>query len=210
MPWPLSPNLMRYLVTAALLVTAFIVSHSAQAQSARDASDNAPLTRHRVTLSVGLLPQLDTEPGSARINSYLGALAYANRVAADWEAEVAAALHGVEATAGESATVISLLIGINYYPPALALTSAVRPYLTGSVGPYVGSSADGFAGRTRTETVVGTRFGGGVDVRLARWLHGGLRAAYHVAPNYSEPVGSITTPRGAQLSLELGVTFGGR
>lgn len=162
--------------------------------------------RHRITLDLGLLPQVEAEPGRAEISGYVGSFAYANRVASHWEVELGAALHGTEATAGESATVTSLLIGANAYP--LALTPSIRPYVTGALGPYVGLSARG--AEARTETVLGARIGAGVDARLTGWLHGGLRAAYHVAPDFAEPVGDVANPGGAQLSLELGVTFGGR
>jgi len=182
------------------------------AQPAPATADDGPTSppRHRITLGVGLLPQVETSPGSAQASGFLGSLAYANRVALRWEAEVAAALHSVDATAGDAATVSSLLIGANYYPAVFARSATVFPYLTGALGPYVGTTASGFAASTRTETVVGARIGGGVDVRLARWLHGGLRAAYHIAPDYAEAVGGITSPRGAQLSLELSIVLGRR
>lgn len=162
--------------------------------------------RHRITLSFGLLPQIEAEPGSARISGFAGSLTYANRVARHWEAELDAALHDAEANAGASATVTSLLIGANAYP--LGLIPSLRPYVTGALGPYVGVSARG--AEARTETVLGARIGAGVDARLTGWLHGGLRAAYHAAPDFAEPVGDIANPRGVQLSLELGVTFGSR
>lgn len=180
------------------------------AQSTPATADDDPPPRHRFTLSIGLLPQVEARPGRAQASGFLGSLAYANRVARRWEAEVAAALHSVDATAGDAATVSSLLIGANYYPAVFGSSSSVYPYLTGALGPYVGTAASGFTSSTRTETVVGARVGGGVDVQLARWLHSGLRAAYHIAPDYAETVGSITSPRGVQLSLELSVVFGGR
>jgi hypothetical protein len=37
-----------------------------------------------------------------------------------------------------------------------------------------------------------------------------VRGAYHVAPAFDEPVGSIERLTGPQLSVTFGVTFGGR
>lgn len=199
---------MRYVIAALLLATGLLTMSSAHAQSTRDGVSEGATSPacHRITLSIGLLPQIDAEPGSAQISGYVGSLAYANRVTTNWEVELDAALHDAEATGGESATVTSLLIGANAYP--LGLTPSLRPYVTGALGPYVGVSAR--SAEARTETVLGARIGAGVDARLTGWLYSGLRVAYHAAPDFDEPVGTIANPRGVQLSLELGVTFGGR
>jgi len=199
---------MRYFAAALFLAAGLILLPSAHAQSTGDEMNDEAISpdRHRITLGLGLLPQVEAEPGRAEISGYVGSLAYANRVTPRWEVELSAALHGTEATAGESATVTSLLMGANAYP--LTLTPSMRLYVAGALGPYVGVSARG--AEARTETVLGARIGGGVDARLTGWLHGGLRAAYHVAPDFAEPVGDVANPGGVQLSLELGMTFGGR
>lgn len=203
---------MRHLLAALLLVAGLITPHAAHAQSApaEARNDERSPARHRVSLGLGLLPQATAEPGTAQISGHIASLAYAHRIAPTWEVEVSASLHGTEATFGEAATVTSLLMGVNVYPSFLAPAASVRPYLTGALGPYVGTAASGLTASAHTETVVGVRLGGGIDVQLSRWVRAGLRGAYHAAPRYGEPVGDMTTPRGGQLSLELGVTFGGR
>ncbi len=203
---------MRRFLAALLLVAGLITSHAAHAQSTSEGSGDGELSlaRHRVSLGIGLLPQARAEPGTAQISGHVASLTYAHRMDPIWELEVSASLHGTEATPGEAATVTSLLMGANVYPPALALAATVRPYLTSAVGPYVGTAASGLTASARTETIVGVRLGAGLDVQLSRWIRAGLRGAYHAAPRYGEPVGGMTSPRGAQLSLELGVTFGGR
>ncbi len=198
---------MRRFFAALLLAAVFAVPFSAQAQPAADEKPSV-LPRHHIALDIGLLPQAAAEPGDARLSGYLGALTYAYRMAPGWTLEAGGAVHSTEAQFAETATVTSLLFGTNYYPAALAPSPTVRPYLTGALGPYIGASASGLRGQTRTQTVVGARFGAGLDVRFSTWLTGGLRAAYHAAPDYADTVGSARSPRGARLSLRLGVTFG--
>lgn len=195
------------LVSALLLAAVLTAPLGARAQSVTGA-EAWVLPHHHIALDVGILPQVETQPGSTTVGDYLGALTYAYRLAPGWTLEAGGAWHGVEAQLGETAMVTSLLIGANYYPAALAPSSTVRPYLTGALGPYIGTSASGLMAQTRTQTVVGARLGTGLDVRFSTWLTGGLRAAYHVAPNYTSAVGATRSPRGAQLSLRLGVTFG--
>jgi len=168
--------------------------------------------RHSVALSIGLLPQVETRPGAAQADGFLGGLTYTYWPHREWGIEVTVSALDLEASEGRAATVAALLVGTSYSPEALALGPVVRPYLTGAVGPYIGTEANGSFDESgsRTETILGARFGGGVDAHAWRWLRVGVRAAYHVVTDYDPPIGSIESPRGAQFSLTLGVTFGGR
>jgi hypothetical protein len=137
--------------------------------------------RHAITLSMGLLPDVRTSPlGSGE--------------------------HGVS-TRGVLGG-----IGYAYWPVAewnvevgvtghAAETTTVRAATVTSLL---------FDAATRTRSVVGARLAGGVDAFPARWLRLGLRAGYHLAPDYDAPVGPVRGPAGPELSFMAGIVFGGR
>jgi hypothetical protein len=94
----------------------------------------------------------------------------------------------------------------------LALGSFARPYISVAAGPYIGSqTGDGFrdAG-PQVQTVVGARLGIGADAFARNLLRLGLRAMYHATPEYGNAIGTIQSASRAQLSLEVGVSFGGK
>ncbi len=168
--------------------------------------------KHSVALSIGLVPQVESQPGAAQADGFLGGLTYTYWPHREWGIEASVSALDLEADEGRAATVAAILVGASYSPEALALGPVVRPYLIGAVGPYIGTEANGTFDESgsRTETVLGARFGGGIDAHAWRWLRVGVRAAYHAVPDYDPPIGSIESPRGVQLSLTLGSTFGGR
>jgi len=208
------------LFVLALVVPLILSNEPARAQGAADGgafsdSRDARMSltgRHSVALSIGLLPQVETRPGAAQADGFLGGLTYTYWPHRAWGIEASVSALDLEASEGRAATVAALLVGASYSPEALALSPVVRPYLTGAVGPYIGTEANGTFDESgsRTETVLGARFGGGIDAHAWRWLRVGVRAAYHVVPDYDPPMGSIESPQGAQLSLLLGATFGGQ
>lgn len=183
------------------------------AQSPDTAPDEAvtPLGgRHSITLGLGLLPQLQVDPGHVRTSGFLGSLSYTYWPYAAWGLELNASAHSTEASVGETASVTSFVVGANYYPEVLAFGPAARAYFTSAVGPYVGFATSGFTASVRTETVLGARLGMGLDARIGKWVRLGARGAYHAAPEYEQALGTISSASGVQLSLEVGVIFGGR
>jgi hypothetical protein len=166
--------------------------------------------RHGLSLSVGLLARVDAAPQATNVSGVLGGVSYRYWSAPDWSVELGADVHDAEVTAGVAASVASLLVGANWHPEALAIGSAVRPYLGVAAGPYLGSESDGFRATASVRSVLGARVGGGFDAFPSRWFRLGARAAYHVVPEFDEPVGSVRSARGPQFSLELGVLLGSR
>lgn len=199
--------------SAVLFAGLLVLSCPAFAQSPDAASNEVvpPLGgRHSITLGLGLLPQLQVDPGRVRTSGFLGSLSYTYWPYAAWGLELSASAHSMEATVGETAAVTSFVVGANYYPEALAFGPATRVYLMGAVGPYIGFATSGFTASVRTEAVVGTRLGMGLDARIGKWVRVGARGAYHAAPEYEQALGAISSASGVQLSLEIGVIFGGR
>jgi hypothetical protein len=178
--------------------------------------DAAPVVslegRHSLSFGIGLLSSAQVKPGSASATGVLASLSYVYWPHAEWGIEASASLHESDVTAGSAASVSSLLFGASYHPEALAFGSSFRPYLSAAGGPYIGSEAEsGFGGSgAGTQTVVGVRLGSGIDVYAWNWLRLGLRAAYHAVPAFDDAVGTIENVSGAQLSVEFGISLGGR
>lgn len=177
--------------------------------------DTAPVElrgRHSVTMGVGLLPDAQVSPGTVQSTGFLASVAYAYWPHDEWGLEASASWLDAKVAGGSAASITALLMGVSYHPSALAIGSVVRPYLSGAIGPYIGSETGGTV-RTvgvRTTAVVGARLGLGVDAFAWRWLRLGVRAAYHATPKFGDDLGRLQDGSGGQLSLEIGVALGGR
>ena len=112
----------------------------------------------------------------------------------------------------EVATVMPLLAGINFYPLQLSNEKIVMPYLSASIGPYVGIynrsevSALSVKEETIVETVFGSRLGLGIDFRIG-FFKLGVNANYHSVSEFSRPIGSEKDYSGPEYSLLLGFMF---
>ena len=167
--------------------------------------------RHSLSIGFGLLPDAETSPGIVSANGFLASFSYAYWPRSEWGLEASVSLLSSELSGGNAASISSILFGASYYPECLALGSFARSYISGAAGPYIGSeTGSGFqdAG-PKMQTVVGARLGIGADAYAWNWLRLGLRAAYHATPEYDDALGAILSGSGAQLSLEVGVSFGG-
>jgi len=91
---------------------------------------------------------------------------------------------------------------------------SLKPFLSAGLGPVIGSAAGNFAGRqsvssgTVTRVTLGGRFGGGLDVLVARSLSLGVDASYNPTLPFSEPVGLHDHFSGAQVGVNVGWLFG--
>jgi hypothetical protein len=168
--------------------------------------------RHSLSIGFGLLPDAETSPGNVSASGFLASFSYAYWPHPEWGLEASVSLLNSELSRGNAASISSILFGASYYPELLALGSFARPYISGAAGPYIGSETrNGFqdAG-PKVQTVVGARLGIGADAYAWDWLRLGLRAAYHATPEYDDALGTFQSGSGAQLSLEVGVSFGGK
>ncbi len=112
----------------------------------------------------------------------------------------------------EVATVVPVLAGLNFYPLQLADERIVMPYLSASIGPYIGIynrsevSALSVQEETIVETVFGSRLGAGVDFRIG-FFKLGVNANYHFVSEFSKPIGSEKDYSGPEYSFLLGFIF---
>ena len=202
-------------LTLLLISLALPVADDASGQTAdTDGSDRAtPIAlqnRHSLSFGFGLLSDAQVNPGTVSTNGFLASFSYTYWPHPEWGLEASASLLDSELAGGNAASISALLFGASYYPEALALGSVARPYLSGAAGPYIGSgTGTGFGDGPQVQTVVGARLGAGVDAYPWTWLRLGLRAAYHLVPEYEEALGTIQGASGTQLSLEVGLSLGG-
>lgn len=112
----------------------------------------------------------------------------------------------------EVATVVPVLAGINFYPLQLSDEKTVMPYISASIGPYIGIynrsevSALSVEEETIVETVFGSRLGAAVDFRMG-FFKIGVNANYHFVSEFSQPIGSEKDYSGPEYSLLLGFIF---
>lgn len=189
------------------LLLALLYPASAQGQVAGRDSLTARGPRHAITIAMGMLPRMSVSSAGAESNGVLGGISYTFWPATAWGLEVAAAAHSTEAHAWETHAVTSLLFGINWYPP-LAPAPLLRPYVGVAAGSYTLSQTH--VAEASTQGVGGVRLGGGVDAFPARWFRLGVRAAYHLTPEFDQPVDGLRSASGPELTLQLGVAFGHR
>ncbi|PKL82687.1 MAG: hypothetical protein CVV24_08805 [Ignavibacteriae bacterium HGW-Ignavibacteriae-3] len=112
-------------------------------------------------------------------------------------------------TSQQASIVSPVLLGMNYYINELGFPDAVRPYIGGSVGMYIGREAANtmLAQKVHTESAFGGRAGLGIDVLLSSYFILGANAGYNLMANFSVPVGGNKNFNGADFSFQLGYIF---
>ncbi len=208
--------------TIALLCFVLILAASAGADSLEK--------RHQLSLRIGMWNQITnvrTEVGingtetSVGASGVLGGLAYGH-----WLEEGLALTFSIEGMAldittstswtgvkTETSAISSMLMGVKYYLPKPKLESSVRPYLTGSAGPFIGSQSSNIAGlvtinESRTEFAFGSQFGAGVDFVTGRHFMMGFRMAYNLMTDFKQPIGGSENYSGPEFGFEFSWLFG--
>jgi outer membrane protein W len=177
---------------SAVVLAAALLPQVGSAQTATNTDEPAPMTfagSHSLELSAGLLTAGSstvavsgagvTTEASGR--GLLGSLRYAYWVDNDLALQISVSAVNADASisvnggavAAQSAAVIPLLIGLKYQPFHIAGNSKLRPYVYGSIGPYLGYSSGVEAGPTtstgvRWEAAMGARLAVGLDLVLSR------------------------------------------
>jgi len=110
-------------------------------------------------------------------------------------------------------TVGSAYFGLRYYLPKSTFEGRWRPYLTAAFGPVVGSGqATGIGSpwfaQVKTETVLGGRFGGGVDLLLSRRVKLGIIASYNAVGDFDSSIFSSGDYSGPEVTFNFGVLLG--
>ncbi|MEM1269214.1 MAG: hypothetical protein AAGI08_04110 [Bacteroidota bacterium] len=167
--------------------------------------------RHTLSFGFGLLPNTSVGLTAVSTNGMVASFSYAYGTSAEWSLEANASILDAEVNVGTTSSVAALLFGAQYSPEALAVGSSIRPYLGAAVGPYVRSESGVSLTRVgaQTQSVLGGRLSAGLDAYALGWLRLGLRAAYHVAPQFEDSLGNLDSASGGEFSLNVGVSFGG-
>ncbi|RMF67736.1 MAG: hypothetical protein D6743_04425 [Calditrichaeota bacterium] len=219
----------RVLMKSMICLAAFPILLCAQETTNAQETGVASLKgRHSVAASVGLMVEANSSQvvsvdgirSGQRATAPLGMLSYIHWFQRDWAVTLSGGLLSAEATSSvngpnvssETGSVIPILFGIRYQPAALALSPAVRPYFSGSVGPYLGVGTRSGTGtvtgsETISETAVGARVAAGMDWLFGRFTFG-MNAGYHFVTDFKQRIGSKKNYSGAELSLTFGILLG--
>ena len=106
--------------------------------------------------------------------------------------------------------VVAALFGARLYLPDLGSSSNIKPYVTGSVGPYIGSGKEVGTHTTKSVTVVspGAHAGAGLDLQLHRSFMLGIRGGYNFMSDFSRPLAGRDNYSGFELGMEFSWLFG--
>ena len=185
--------------------------------------------RHRIEMGFGLLSDIDTDNyvatgttvSNVSIDGPAFSLGYGYWPAEEWSLGVKFVVLGVDAnrevTMGqvveETSTVVPFLFSVGYQPRALAPSPGVRPFLTAGIGSFTGVRSTnrvgfGIVSESRTESVVGGHFGGGVDFLLSRLFTIRASGGYYLVSEFDQPVSGKTDYSSPEFSVSLGFNFG--
>jgi hypothetical protein len=185
--------------------------------------------RHSIELGIGLLSKVrsmtDVSTGNtitkSEANGFIGSITYTHWLEENVAFHITTGALDVDATTEvdgsetyvEASTVVPFLFGIEVQPYGRAISDVMRPYVSASVGPYIGFSSDVRSGirdeaESYSETTFGARVGGGVDLALSRYFSLGIGAGYHFVDDFNRRIGTETNYSGPDFLLSFGVVFG--
>ena len=178
----------------------------------------------RWTISTGEETSSVSTPGArveTSVAGFGGGLDYYRWFREDLALAISAAGRAVDATtyAGfpetgtDATTISSLLVGVRWTPTRNPRAS-VRPYLTGLVGPYIGTGSSTSVGlpgtRGQTKGLAAPRgyLGGGVDFRIGGHFMLGVGAGADLPANFSKELGGKKNYRAFQMNVSFGWAWG--
>lgn len=222
---------MRHHLVIAFSLFLFILPVHIAAQTTADPNQSSYSLkgRHSLDLSLGLLSSMSSSAEvtfggvntSSSGNGFLGSVNYAYWL----EDEVALSIHvGVQnadaktSVSGlnvstESVVVIPLLFGVKYQVFRLTDSNSLRPYLSVSVGPYIGTASNvhtgmNVAAENITETAVGSRLALDNDWLLSKRFKLGMGIGYRLVSDFSRRIGSKKNYSSPEFSLCVGIIIG--
>ncbi len=193
------------------------------------AANSSLLNKHSLTIQIGFSGQATnstslSETGIAATTSANGPtvfLSYSYWFKANWAFFVKSGALQVEAknqTEGyevfsETGVVIPLLLGAKFQPETISAGKAIRPFLSVSLGPYLGFGTQSSAGlsvsnKTSAETALGARVGIGIDAFFGTHFLLGFDAGYHLVSDFSTPIANQENYSGGEVLLTLGFIWG--
>jgi len=205
-------------------VLSAVVSMAALSAVPAAASELAASAAHEITARVGFVSNVGTEFSgptygvSATTGGVLGTIQYDYWIKDEWAIGLSAGAvdagtdfsieNGVPSSS--VASVAMLHLGATYRPAALAITPDLRPFVSLSAGPYIGSfvGQSGWFSGASTSTSAGLRALVGLDLRFARHFKVGIAGGYHLIGEFDE-LGTTTDYSQPEFSIGFGVGFGG-
>ncbi len=190
----------------------------AQAQSSADSLSLAGRTN--IMLGVGLTGARDanSSPGIQTTHSTgeIGSLAFNHWVRPQLAVQISTSALNVDATAsGGSAytnLITPILFGLSYSPRALAITPALRPFISAAAGPYIHTISDATpdAATTSSESVAGGRVAIGTNWFVARHFMLSLETDYHAVGRFEHQDAGTAKASGFGISFGFGFVWGGK
>jgi hypothetical protein len=206
---------MRFIKSA--LAAALVVPMAAHAQASDTLSQ---LGRNILVLGVGLSGTRDatSAPGttSEHTTGQVGSFTFTRFVRPELAVEISGAFLDADSRTEVARThtdaIVPILFGLNYAPRALALTTSLRPFVSAAAGPYVHAISDVANENTNssTQTVLGARFGAGVNWYVASHFMMQLEADYHAVQKFDAVNGVRKDPSGLGMSIGFGIPWGQR
>jgi len=163
--------------------------------------------------SIGILGTQSEVDGSG----FVGGLTYAYGLEDNLAVTISAGVLAVQAksTVGVSSisqhvsSVVPILLGIQYYIPNPEPDARVRPFLSASIGSFIGSEVKNavLAQESRTETAFGGRLGVGIDFLLGSHFKLAALVGHHIMTDFATPIGGRKHYNGTGFSMGLGYLF---
>ena len=186
--------------------------------------------KHQLSLNIGMLNwrKVKADLSSAsiqtdtRIGGFLGSVNYAYWLADHLTLTLSAGGTGVGVSAdiavgdvrSETDAVGFVLVGVAYYPEALAFSPRVRGFVAGAVGTYIGEATNTSVvpGVVAIENVRETAMGGRLAVGVSWFATGRLvlggNLGYHLVTDFERSIGGAENYSGPEVSASIGVLIG--
>jgi len=200
-----------------------------KAEAAGQSSACSIRGKHAIELSLGLLSKFRSatmvSAGSttteSEANGFIGSITYTHWLEEQVSIHITSGALDVDASTSvdgsrtfmETSTVVPLLFGVKYSPFRRPIGDVMRPFVSASVGPYIGFTSKVRSGtdtrrESYSETALGSRLGAGVDLSISRLFILGVSAGYHFVEDFNNRIGAEKNYSSPDFSLSLGVIFG--
>lgn len=187
---------------------------------AQSSPDSLDLTgRTSIAFGLGLTgsSQAAVSPtsASARTTSEVASFSFSRWVRPQVAIQISTSLVGASSDVGvrgQASATVPLLFGFSYSPRALAITPAIRPYVSVAAGPYTHFFTDALFDHLSagTETHAGARFGAGANWFAAKHFMLSVDGHYHAVQRFVQPDAPAANVSGFGMSLGLGFSWGGK
>jgi outer membrane protein W len=208
-----------------ILITAGILLSSTSVASAGSLERRNQLELRFSAWTQATVSRTEISPGSVSTSvdasGLGGSLAYGHWLSEGWafNISVGAMAAGVEVESGtggvqtDTAVITQIFIGAKYYFPPSTYGSSVRPFLSASVGPSIGSQTRTETGsvvtvESRVETSFGGQLGAGIDFPVGRHFMIGASLGYNLMTDFDRRIGGSRNYSGPTFGIGLSYLFG--